>query len=254
MDEEHKLRQEIAADPDNDTLRLAFANWLDDHEQPGRAKFIRVQISLANQKDEINGRPWTDELQSEYTKREEDLRHQYGDVLRKELEPIRSIGFATADFERGFPEALHLSNPKKQLPALATLGETSTVRTLWLREKQLDDDDLKYLPALPQLKELDLAQTQIGDPAMVHLTTLSHLKKLDLSDTYVTDDGLRTLAQSPHLSADLQLESNSGYSTTLGEIRKVFGIEHPNSPETFANKAGATWAQKTQDRTGRVLE
>ena len=34
----------IAADPDNDLRRLVFADWLDDHGEPARAEFIRLQI------------------------------------------------------------------------------------------------------------------------------------------------------------------------------------------------------------------
>ncbi len=34
----------IAADPDNDLRRLVFADWLDDHGEPERAEFVRLQI------------------------------------------------------------------------------------------------------------------------------------------------------------------------------------------------------------------
>jgi uncharacterized protein (TIGR02996 family) len=32
--------------PDDDTLRLVFADWLDEHDDPARAEFIRVQVEL----------------------------------------------------------------------------------------------------------------------------------------------------------------------------------------------------------------
>jgi uncharacterized protein (TIGR02996 family) len=37
----------VTADPDDDTVRLAFADWLDEQGKPGRAQFIRVQIERA---------------------------------------------------------------------------------------------------------------------------------------------------------------------------------------------------------------
>ncbi|MBN9121727.1 MAG: TIGR02996 domain-containing protein, partial [Planctomycetes bacterium] len=37
----------IAADPADDTVRLAFADWLDEHDEPDRAEFIRLQINRA---------------------------------------------------------------------------------------------------------------------------------------------------------------------------------------------------------------
>lgn len=37
----------VAAEPDDDTVRLAFADWLDEHGRPGRAQFVRVQVERA---------------------------------------------------------------------------------------------------------------------------------------------------------------------------------------------------------------
>ncbi len=37
----------IAANPDDDTPRLIFADWLDEHGEPERAEFVRCQIELA---------------------------------------------------------------------------------------------------------------------------------------------------------------------------------------------------------------
>ncbi|MBA4065337.1 MAG: hypothetical protein C0501_16825 [Isosphaera sp.] len=37
----------LLADPDDDTLRLALADWLDEHDDAPRAEFVRVQLELA---------------------------------------------------------------------------------------------------------------------------------------------------------------------------------------------------------------
>src|SRR5262245_15825451 len=41
------LHAAILAHPDEDTPRLAFADWLAEQDHPDRAEFIRVQIELA---------------------------------------------------------------------------------------------------------------------------------------------------------------------------------------------------------------
>lgn len=47
MTPDNPFLQALLAEPDDDTLRLAMADWLDEHDQPARAEFIRVQIALA---------------------------------------------------------------------------------------------------------------------------------------------------------------------------------------------------------------
>jgi uncharacterized protein (TIGR02996 family) len=41
------LFRAILEEPRRDDLRLIYADWLDEHGEPGRAEFIRVQVELA---------------------------------------------------------------------------------------------------------------------------------------------------------------------------------------------------------------
>src|SRR5687768_17319061 len=41
------LYRAILAHPDEDTPRLVYADWLDEHGQPAHAEFIRAQCRLA---------------------------------------------------------------------------------------------------------------------------------------------------------------------------------------------------------------
>jgi uncharacterized protein (TIGR02996 family) len=41
------LLQAILSEPGDDSVRLVAADWLDEHGQPGRAEFIRLQVALA---------------------------------------------------------------------------------------------------------------------------------------------------------------------------------------------------------------
>ncbi len=47
MSPENPFLRALLAQPDDDTLRLAMADWLDENDQPARAEFVRVQIELA---------------------------------------------------------------------------------------------------------------------------------------------------------------------------------------------------------------
>ena len=42
----------ILAAPDDDAIRLVYADWLDDHGQPEYAEFIRVQVESARLMEE----------------------------------------------------------------------------------------------------------------------------------------------------------------------------------------------------------
>lgn len=48
MTDEEGLLQAVVADPDDDTVRLAYADWLDENRCEYHAEFIRVQIELAS--------------------------------------------------------------------------------------------------------------------------------------------------------------------------------------------------------------
>jgi len=47
MTPEHAFLEAIKEEPDDDGLRLIFADWLEENGQPHRAEFIRTQVALA---------------------------------------------------------------------------------------------------------------------------------------------------------------------------------------------------------------
>lgn len=47
MTPDNPFLQALLAQPDDDTLRLAMADWLDENDQPERGEFVRVQVELA---------------------------------------------------------------------------------------------------------------------------------------------------------------------------------------------------------------
>jgi uncharacterized protein (TIGR02996 family) len=49
MTEDEALLRAVLAAPDDDAPRLVYADWLDEHGDPARAAFIRIQVELARQ-------------------------------------------------------------------------------------------------------------------------------------------------------------------------------------------------------------
>jgi uncharacterized protein (TIGR02996 family) len=104
MSDEAALLSAIIHHPDEDTPRLAYADWLDENDDPDRAEFIRVQIRLA---DMPPGDPdWVDltARQSELACR---LKHLF---LTRVGEDADGFDFGTdlvgeleEPFRRGFP-------------------------------------------------------------------------------------------------------------------------------------------------------
>jgi len=47
MGEREALLRAVCDNPDDDLPRLVFADWLEEHGEPERAEFIRVQIRLS---------------------------------------------------------------------------------------------------------------------------------------------------------------------------------------------------------------
>ncbi len=81
----------IRTNPDDDTPRLVYADWLQEHEQPDRAEFIRIQVQLA-------GLDQTDPRRASLEDRENEL------LRTHEAEWLGAMPSAITGwkFERGF--------------------------------------------------------------------------------------------------------------------------------------------------------
>ena len=91
MTTEESLLAAIWAEPHDDTPRLAYADWLQEHDQPERAEFIRAQCAVAPLDE------W-DERYPALEKRQAALLKKFGAAWRKGLpRPV-----ADEPFRRGF--------------------------------------------------------------------------------------------------------------------------------------------------------
>jgi uncharacterized protein (TIGR02996 family) len=109
----------ICEDPYEDTHRLVYADWLDEHGDAHRAEFIRLQCALATMDDE-------DEAMKA---REAELLGLHGEAWRAELPQIPRVMWATG-FRRGFVESValpHYTAWRNHGPALLAAAPLQTV-------------------------------------------------------------------------------------------------------------------------------
>jgi uncharacterized protein (TIGR02996 family) len=97
--------QAILENPDDDVPRLVYADWLEEHDQPGRAALIRLQCRRAR----MPVRPWGLE-EDALSLRIETLRQQHSQEWRQRLDhsPPQQI---SPDFCRGFVEGVEAAGP-----------------------------------------------------------------------------------------------------------------------------------------------
>jgi uncharacterized protein (TIGR02996 family) len=149
MSEEHAFLRQIVADPDDDTTRLVYADWLDDHGQAERAELIRLQIERARL-------PQGDPQAAKLLRREKALLAQHGSEWCD-----TGLGFVgEAELRRGFIEHVTCC-PEDALRAGAALVERFPVRSLCLRVDSLTQDQARALaqqPWLARLRALSLSR------------------------------------------------------------------------------------------------
>jgi uncharacterized protein (TIGR02996 family) len=220
MTHEEAFLQDILEHPEDDTPRLIYADWLDDHGDPGRAEFIRVQIELTRLGEDDPRRP-------ELSDREEQLLTEHENRWG---EPLKSLGAGSVRFRRGLidfvelnattlaeqAEAIFAAAPIRQvsleeadgdaIERLAQLSPFARLQTLIVKSRRRVEARgaiaLANSPHLANLSSLWLIQTAIGIEGVQALTASEHLRtltELSLHCNDLQDDSAFALAASPFL-------------------------------------------------------
>jgi uncharacterized protein (TIGR02996 family) len=79
MSDENALLEAIWSHPHEDTPRLVYADWLQEHERPEQAEFIRIQCELARLDE------WDEDKRPALVKREEKLWKRFAKRWRTAL-------------------------------------------------------------------------------------------------------------------------------------------------------------------------
>jgi uncharacterized protein (TIGR02996 family) len=241
--------EDVKSHPEDDTPRLIFADWLQEHGSPqeaARGELIRIQV--------LQGQLLPSDPRAPALNRREK------ELLRRHLDdwvgPV--MNHLTWRFERGF---LHLEGRAEKVldddvAALATPEFCAWVEALSVREVRTQQAGrLASCPFLPYVHTLHLGDNRLPSPGVVALVRspnltrlralwlegnrigltgalaiasshlLAGLRTLDLRGNRIRDEGAFALADSPHLGGltALALGSNGISERGQAALRARFG-------------------------------
>jgi NLR family CARD domain-containing protein 3 len=221
----------ICAAPDDDDLRLVYADWLEDRGESLQAEYVRTAVEFSKIKNEDDTR------RQALFDREQQLDRLHGDSWRQRLagylpDQLRSGCWSHVVFARGLPawvsgdvsrfardaEALMRVFPitsaslgvrgPEDVAQLGSLAAFRSCRGLSLHAPpELGAATIRGIvtsPQLGQLKSLQLFNLTMGDEGLIALAEaaerFAHLEMLELTCTGVTGIGVAALARSPLMS------------------------------------------------------
>jgi uncharacterized protein (TIGR02996 family) len=221
---------------DVDTSRLIFADWLDEHGQPERGEFLRVQCELASWIPDLDRR-------EELKRREEQLRREYGLAWLGPLAKhcvswrfVRGLAHVTIDasvyFNTVAPSApewlraawvqrLRLENLAAHHLELFELGLQHVIGELDLSRSRVRIGVVAALLGRPQslLRSVDLSNAGIRislTEQLLRHENLSSLRQLNLRNNvlHVTPSRISTMRNALRSSRDIDV-----YGTGLWDSR-----------------------------------
>jgi uncharacterized protein (TIGR02996 family) len=178
MSEGAALFQAICENPFDDGLRLVYADWLEEHGDPDRADFIRLQVELARLPRESPRAQEIHALQQPLLSRH--FQEWFGALPR--LSGVNWLSF----MRRGFVCQAHIMHFKFYRAHADTIFAATPLQ--YLRIDGVSSGACRELALSPYL---------------------ARLHTLDLDGNVLTDEGVRALAESPHL-ANLRLLGLAG--------------------------------------------
>jgi uncharacterized protein (TIGR02996 family) len=281
MRERDSLLAAIYDAPDDDAPRMVFADWLDDHGEPARAEFIRLQLRLAPMSED-------DPAGKGLRERERELWAANRAAWTADAPKWPGVKVST-QFRRGWPESVTCTGaaflkhgakiisrlPLRELsfekltPAqcikVAASSALAGVRTLGLYNEKVLDQGAEVLfnsPHLAGLTSLDLNSTDITAASMKALAEspyLKRLKALALSSNVIYDTGIAQLAEARGWDA---LREFKGYSMGLSEEAAAYFADAPifsrletlEISENWLGDQGAARLVKGKSATWRHLD
>jgi uncharacterized protein (TIGR02996 family) len=187
----------ICEAPDDDTPRLVFADWLDEHGEAKRAEFIRVSCEL--------------EQAEEFGPRWRALR----DRSQRLLDPNRAKWsneladrkLLNIEFRRGFVNEVTIYS-KRFIADAAKLMALAPIQRLKLADLNAARGnvplaDVLARPEMARLRGLDLSNSKLPDASVRQIAVcerLRDLRELSLGSPELTGDACRALMRSEHLA------------------------------------------------------
>ncbi len=204
---ESGLLRAIAANPDDDTPRLVYADWLQENagEIPGRkrlemnrmAEFIRQEVAAARESDEDQQRRCQDRADHLFR-----LHHS------RWTSPFRRTG-GELEFRRGFLHrmvTLHYPHPEVEelVERIISIPQFAGIRELNLYNYPISDSHLGAIAVAPYLASINSFRScseGIGNDGVRGLVAspLAHqMRELSIPYAHITDIGLDAILNSMH--------------------------------------------------------
>jgi uncharacterized protein (TIGR02996 family) len=184
--------REISANPEDDTVRLVYADWLEDHGQAERAELIRVQTALADP-------PEDGDKYRALRAQEAALLDRHG---KEWFAPLRKRGVRAWVLRRGLVERVTLS-ASRFLEHADPLLALAPIHTVHLTGARPLVGELAKCSSLARLSGLDLSGNKLRKADVQALLSphLAGLRRLDLSDNPLGPGGVEVLTTCPHLAS-----------------------------------------------------
>src|SRR4051812_49276538 len=185
----------IAEHPDDDLPRLVYADWLDEHGDPARAEFIRVQCELARL-------PAGDPRREDLLVHERELLKAHGHGWSAEWDGLR--GVAWEGFERGFVDSFYVSDVAEFVTSAEHALRAVPIGRLSLRSARTSAlRTLVTSPVMAYLPALSVDGSNFGNAGaevIADAPGVRSLRRLSLPRDQIGDRGAQALAESPHLT------------------------------------------------------
>src|SRR6266542_2811283 len=186
----------ICASPEDDTVRLAFADWLDEHGESDRAEFIRLGCQHARlEGDDPQWWPLKNRLDA--------LEQKHLEAWEQELPPWARKGVS---FRRGFVDGI-VTSATLWIKRSEKLLATAPITSARLRNVRRLLPELLSVPTLARLRWLSLGWNNLEGAmqTVAACPALANLRALELNLAHLGDDDAKALAGSRHLAALVSL-------------------------------------------------
>lgn len=193
MPDDISLVQTIFDHPDDPTPRLIYADWLEEHGEPERAEFLRLQCELGRL-------PPDDPQRSSLEARESQLLMRHERAWRDRLGDY-GLDYSLYTTRQEMRTCLIPCGLLSRVPEWRTLVEELPFLQDF-RHAEMVVGVIHGLVSIASLHGIDLGRSRLDDAAVQALAASPHLAdlvSLDLSFNAITDIGAKALAASPHL-------------------------------------------------------
>ena len=190
----------ICENPEDDTVRLVFADWLDENGDPERAEFIRTQVTLASQADQLGEQYYRPAV----------LKKNW-EHWRAELPQLSGITWASY-FSRGFVSSVTVSTGKWLMRQRERVFGSTPIQSLALNDAGLATlRNVLEIPEVEWLTGLTLNHCRIREgewSALAGCPRLRSLKGLQFAAPHLgfgrtiaffSDEDARAFVETPHL-------------------------------------------------------